>query len=105
MKWEIKLNNCEHSGSYGKKKKYKKALKKATYYVKEIEEKLNFKVTEDLCLAYERIICDINKAIEDSANGVKNAMLDAETSFDVVRKWSHTHKQDFIPVRHLRVIN
>ena len=21
MKWEIKPNNCEHSGSYGKKKK------------------------------------------------------------------------------------
>ena len=33
MKWEIKPNNCEHSGSYGKKKKnYKKALKKPTYY-------------------------------------------------------------------------
>ena len=80
-------------------------MKKATYYVREIEEKLNFKVTEDLRLAYKRIICDINKALEDSANGVKDAMLDAKTSFDEVRKWSHTHKQAFIPVRHLRVIN
>ena len=62
-------------------------------------------MTEDLRLAYERIICDINKALEDSANGVKDAMLDTKTSFDEVRKWSHTHKQDFIPVRHLRVIN
>ena len=62
-------------------------------------------MTEDLRLAYERIICDIKKALEDSANGVKDAMLDAKTSFDEVRKWSHTHKQDFIPVRHLRVIN
>ena len=84
---------------------YKKALNKDTYYVREIEEKLNFQVTEDLCLAYERIICDINKALEDSANGVKDAMLDAETSFDEVRKWSDTHKQYFIPVRHLWVIN
>ena len=67
MKWEIKLNNCEHSGSYTEKKNYKKALKKATYYVREIEEKLNFKVTEDLRLAYKRIKCDINKALEDSA--------------------------------------
>ena len=51
-------------------------------------------------MAYERI-CDINKALEDSANGVKDAMLDADTSFDEVRKWSDTRKQDFIPVRNL----
>ena len=62
-------------------------------------------MTEDLRLAYERIICDINKALEDSANGVKDAMLDAESSFDEVRKWSNTQKQYFIPERHLRVIN
>ena len=61
-----------------------KALKKATYYVGEIEEKLNFGVTEDLRLAYERI-CDIHKAL-DCANGVKDTMLDADTSFDEVRK-------------------
>ena len=65
---------------------YKKALKKATYYVKEIAEKLNLRVTEELRLAYERIICDINKALEDSANGVKDPILDADTSFDEVRK-------------------
>ena len=64
---------------------YKKALDKATYYFGEIEEKINYGVTEDLRLAYERI-CDINKALEDSANGVKDAMLDADTSFDDVRK-------------------
>ena len=29
-------------------------------------------------------------------------MLDAEKSFDEVRQWSNTHKQDFIPVRNLR---
>ena len=44
---------------------YKKALKKAIYYVEEIEEKLHFGMTEDLHLAYEGI-CDINKALEDS---------------------------------------
>ena len=38
--------------------------------VKEIDEKQHFVVTEDLRLAYERM-CDINKAREDSANGVK----------------------------------
>ena len=80
---------------------HKKALNKATYYFGEIEEKINYGVTEDLRLAYERI-CDINKALEDSANGVKDAMLDADTSFDEVRKWSDTRKQDFIPVRNLR---
>ena len=70
---------------------YKKALKKATCYVKEIEEKLNHGMTDDLRLAYKRI-CDINEAIEDPLNGVKDAMLDAETSFDDV-KWSDTRKQ------------
>ena len=29
-------------------------------------------------------------------------MLDAEKSFDEVRQWSDTRKQDFIPVRNLR---
>ena len=49
--------------------------------VKEIEEKQHFVVTDDLRLAYERI-CDINKALEDSANGVKIRNVDAaETSF------------------------
>ena len=33
---------------------------------------------------------------------MKDAMLDAEKSFDEVRQWSNTHKQDFIPVRNLR---
>ena len=57
-------------------------------------------MTEDLRLAYERT-CDINKALEDSTNDVKDAMLDADTSFDEVRKWSDTRKQNFIPVRNL----
>ena len=63
---------------------YKKELKRATYYVGEIAEKLNAEGTENLRLAYERI-CDINKALEYSANRVKDAMLDAEKSFDGVR--------------------
>ena len=52
-------------------------------------------------LAYERI-CDINKALEDSAKRVKDVMLNAQKSFDEVRQWSDTRKQDFIPVRNLR---
>ena len=63
---------------------YKKELKRATYYVGEIAEKLNAEGTESLHLAYERI-CDINKALEYSANRVNDAILDAEKSFDEVR--------------------
>ena len=63
---------------------YKKELKRAKYYVGEIAEKLSVEGTENLRLAYERI-CDINKALEYSANRVKDAMLDAEKSFDEVR--------------------
>ena len=33
---------------------------------------------------------------------MKDAMLDAEKSFEEVRQWSDTNKQDFIPVRNLR---
>ena len=33
---------------------------------------------------------------------LKDAILDADTSFDEVRKWSDTRKQDFIPVRNLQ---
>ena len=46
---------------------YKKELKRAKYYVGEIAEKLNVERTENLRLAYERI-CEINKALEYSAN-------------------------------------
>jgi len=35
---------------------YTKELKRATYYVKEIEENLNTGVNEDMRLAYEKII-------------------------------------------------
>ena len=59
---------------------YKEELKRATYYVGEIAEKLNAEETENLRLAYERM-CDIYKALEYSANQVKDAMLDAEKSF------------------------
>ena len=58
-------------------------------------------MTKDFRLAYEGI-CDINKGLEDSANGVIDAMLNADTSFDEVRKGSETSKQYFIPVRNLR---
>ena len=75
-------------------------MKKATYYVEEIEEKLHFGVTEDLRLAYERVWH--KQGTRGFANGVKDAMLDAEKSFDKVRKWSDIHKQAFIPVRNLR---
>ena len=60
---------------------YKKELKRPTYYVRETAEKLNAEGTEDLRLAYERI-WDINKALEYSANRVKDAVLDADKSFD-----------------------
>ena len=42
----------------------------------------------------------MNKALEDSANRMKEAMLDAEKSFDEVIQWSDTHKQDFIRTIH-----
>ena len=45
----------------------KKELKRAKDYVGEIAEKLSVEGTENLRLAYERI-CDINKALEYSAN-------------------------------------
>lgn len=57
-------------------KNYKMELKRATICVGEIEEKLNAGGTEDLRLAYERL-CDIIKALEDSENRVKDAMLNA----------------------------
>ena len=76
---------------------YKKALKKAIYYVEEIEEKLHFGVTEDL-----RGNMLHKQGARGFANRVKDAMLDAEKSFDEVRQWSKPHKQHFIPVRNLR---
>ena len=43
----------------------------------------------------------MRQSLEALANRVKDAMLDAEKTFDEVRRWSDTRKQDFIPVRNL----
>ena len=55
--------------------RYTKELKKATYYVDEIKEKLGTGVKEDLQLAYERI-CELNRTTETAVDGVKEAMLE-----------------------------
>ena len=52
-------------------------------------------------MAHE-ILRDTIKALEDSVNRVKDALLDAEKSFDEVRQWSGSRKQDFIPVQNRR---
>ena len=73
---------------------YTKELKRATYYVKEIEENLNTGVNEK--------ICEINKTLEGAVDRVKDAMLDEEKSFEEIRRWYDNRKQDLIPVRNLR---
>ena len=80
---------------------YTRELKKATYYVKEIADTLKSDIKEDLLLAQEKI-CEINKTLENSANAVKDAMLDKEKSFEGVRAWSNARKEDLIPVHELR---
>ena len=80
---------------------YAKELKKATYYVKEIADTLKSDIKEDLLLAQEKI-CEINKTLENSANAVKDAMLDSEKSFEEVRAWSDARKEDLLPVHELR---
>ena len=67
--WEIKLICCKAWWTL-RKKIITRHWNRQPNIVKEIEEKQHFVVTEDLRLAYERI-CDMNKALEDSANGVK----------------------------------
>ena len=82
-------------------KNYAKEWKKATYYVQEIKENMNTEVKEDLLLAYEKI-CGICKSLENSANHVKDAMLDAEMSLEEVKVWAHVRKVELIPVHELR---
>ncbi|XP_078361896.1 uncharacterized protein LOC144646227 [Oculina patagonica] len=81
--------------------RYAKDLKKATYYVNEIKEMVDLSVKEDLLSAYEKI-CDISKTLEASANLVKDAMLEAEKSFEEVKGWSQARKVDFVPIHELR---
>ena len=77
--------------------RYTKELNKATYYVNEIKETVNFSVKEDVLSAYEKI-CDVSKTLEASANLVKDAMLDDEKSFEDVKGWSHAHKEELVPI-------
>lgn len=81
--------------------RYAKDLNKATYYVNEIKETVDMTVKEDLLSAYEKI-CDISKTLEASANLVKDAMLEAENSFEEVKGWSLARKEDFVPIHELR---
>ena len=81
--------------------RYAKDLNKATYYVNEIKETVDMSVKQDLLSAYERI-CDISKTLEASANLVKDAMLEAENSFEEVKGWSHARKEDFVCIHELR---
>ena len=52
-------------------------------------------------MAYERI-CELNKTMETAANGVKDAMLEEEKTFEQVRAWSEARKDDLIPIHELR---
>ena len=81
--------------------RYAKELKKATYYADEIKEKLGTGAKEDLQLAYEKV-CELNRTIETAANGVKDAMLEDEKTFEQVRAWSEARKNDLIPIHELR---
>ena len=81
--------------------RYAKELKKATYYVDEIKEKLGTGAKEDLQLAYEKV-CELNWTIETAADGVKDAMLEDEKTFEQVRAWSEARKNDLIPIHELR---
>ena len=81
--------------------RYAKDRNKATYYVNEINETVDMSVKEDLLSAYEKI-CDISKTLEASANLVKDAMLEAENSFEEVKGWSLARKEDFVPIHELR---
>ena len=98
LDWKIKLINCK-AWWILRKKITRRHWNRQPTIAKEIEERQHFVVREDLRLAYERM-CDINKALEDSANGVK--IRHVGLVFDEIRKWSDTDKQDFIPVRILR---
>ena len=69
---------------------YAKELKKATYYVNEIKEMVNFSVKEDVLSAYEKI-CDVSKILEED-----------EKSFEDVKGWSHAHKGELVPIHELR---
>ena len=62
---------------------------------------MNMDVKENLLLAYEKIY-GICKSLENSADHVKDAMLDAETSLEEVKVWAHVRKEELIPVHELR---
>lgn len=52
-------------------------------------------------MAYEKI-CNVNKTLKTSVNLGKDAMLEAEKSFEEVKGWSHALKKDFVPIHELR---
>ena len=82
-------------------KNYAKEWKKATYYVQEIKENKNTEVKEDLLLAYKKIY-GVCKSLENSADHMKDAMMDAEMNLEEVRVWAHVCKEELAPLHELR---
>ena len=83
-------------------KNYAKEWKKATYYVQEIKENMNTEVKEDLLLAYKKI-SGVCKSLENSADHMKDAMMDAEMSLEEVRVWAYVCKEELAPVHGITV--
>ena len=69
--------------------------------LEECEEAIQSGEKEDVDLAYERI-CGIIKRLENTKDGITEAMLGDEKAIGEVREWNKRQKEEFRPLREMR---
>ena len=73
--------------------KYTQELKTGQFMLEECEEALQSGEKEDVDLAYERI-CGIIKRLENTKDGIADAMLGDNKATGEVREWNKRQKEE-----------
>ena len=81
----------------------KKEMNKAKFYAKEASALLETSASKEEVLSMYERVGEVSKAVERSANKIKEVMLDNESNFEEVRNWSERHRNDTKFLRDMRV--
>ena len=81
--------------------KYNQELKARQFMLEECEEAIQSAEKEDVDLAYERI-CGTIKKLENTKDGITEAMLGDDKAIGEVREWNNKQKKEIKPFEKYR---
>ena len=80
---------------------YEKEIKKAKFYIGEMEETLDTFDKDDLTIAHEKAI-KLYQSLEAPIDAITGGMLDNDKPLDVVRSWAKTKKDELRIIREFK---